>query len=570
MQTFTRLTIFLIIFSFGFLTIAQGQNNLEARINALFQEFSSKTPGVMVSIVKKNRIIYSKGLGSAQLEYGIPINEKTVFHIASDSKRFTALAILLLEKRGLLKLSNDIRQYFPKLPNFGHTITIKNLLQHTSGLRDQWQLLGMAGMRMEDVITQEHILSVLFKQRALNFKPGEEFTYCNTGYTLLAEIVAKVSGQSFEDFTQQHIFRPLGMRHTHFHSNHKQIIPNRAYSYNQISKGRFEKEILNFSNVGATSLFTTAEDLQKWLIDVMSDHPKVAHKQLLATMQTKATLPGGDPLIYGMGEMTFRYKGLKLIGHGGNDAGFNSFVGYFPDQEIGVIALSNSRKVSAGNLVLKAVDLLIKEQGIKPTTTPPNTSSTTATQPASFITPSKGVLATQTGVYETVWGNVFVKEQAGQLYFKNVDKDAKFQLFKAVSKTQYFNEGEQLVMKFTRFKNKRYQRLKITGPNNTNFSAKRIFLVDYSIADLKEFVGTYASKELETQYKIVLKDSMLVARHTRFQDIPLSLKSRDRFTGKKWFFGIVAFIRNPNGQIEGMLVSGRRERAKNVRFDKVK
>lgn len=524
----------------------------------------------MVSIVQKDKVIYSKGFGSAQLEYGIPINEKTVFHIASDSKRFTALAILLLEKQGLLKLSNDIRQYFPQLHDFGHKITIKNLLQHTSGLRDQWQLLGMAGVRMEDVITQAHILNLLFKQKELNFKPSEEFTYCNSGYTLLAEIVSKVSGQTFEAFTQQHIFRPLKMRNTHFHANHKQIVPNRAYSYGKTAQGHFEKEILNFSNVGATSLFTTTEDMQKWLMDVMSDRPKVARKQLLATMQKKATLPSGDPLIYGMGEMTFMYKGMKLVGHGGNDAGFNSFIGYFPDQEIGVIALSNSKNVSAGNLVLKAVDVYIKDQQIQSKVVKENTQQATTSTPKSFITPSQNVLSQQTGVYETVWGNVFVKLKKGQLYFKNVGKEAKFQLFKALTKTQYFNQEEQLVMKFSHFKNKRYHQLKITGPNNTNFSARRIFLVDYSLADLKEFVGIYASKELDTKYEIVLKDNVLVARHIRLQDIPLSLKSKDRFTGKKWYFNILEFVRDPNNKIVGVLISGRRGRAKNVRFDKIK
>ena len=280
--------ITVITFLLGSSTIVRSQNDLEVRIDSIFQEFSMKTPGVIISIVKKDSIIYSKGFGSAQLEYGIPINEKTVFHIAPDSKRFTALAILLLEEQGLLNLSDDIHQYFPELYDFEHKITIRNLLHHTSGLRDQWQLLGMAGMLMEDVITQDHILSILFKQRELNFKPGEEFTYCNSGYTLLAEIVSKVSGQSFEEFTEQHIFRPLEMRNTHFHSDHRHIVPNRAYSYNKVDNNHFEKEVLNFSNVGATSLFTTAEDLQKWLIDVMSNHPQVADKKFTLIMQKKS------------------------------------------------------------------------------------------------------------------------------------------------------------------------------------------------------------------------------------------------------------------------------------------
>lgn len=561
--------LIVIIFLLGSSTIVRSQTDLEIRIDNIFQEFSMKTPGVIISIVKKDSIIYSKGFGSAQLEYGIPINDKTVFHIASDSKRFTALAILLLEKQGLLSLSDDIRQYFPELHDFGHKITIRNLLHHTSGLRDQWQLLGMAGMLIEDVITQDHILSILFRQRELNFKPGEEFTYCNSGYTLLAEIVSKVSGQSFEEFTEQNIFRPLEMRNTHFHSDHKHIVPNRAYSYNKVDNNHFEKEVLNFSNVGATSLFTTVEDLQKWLIDVMSNHPQVADKKLTSIMQKKATLANGEQLIYGMGEMIFTYNDMKLVGHGGNDAGFNSFIGYFPDQEIGVIALSNLKNLSSGNLVLQAFDLFIDVNFLKPEIKEENEQGISETKPKSFIAPTIEVISMQTGIYETIWGNVIIKEEDGELYFKNTGEESDFQLFKAETKTQYFNEEEQLVMKFSDLKNDQYYKLKITGPNNTKFSADRIFLVDYSISELTEFVGTYVSKELDTRYEIVLNDSILIAKHNRHRDIELSLKSRDRFTGNKWFFNILKFVRNQEDEIVEVLISGGRGRAKNIRFDKI-
>ncbi|MEM9717961.1 MAG: serine hydrolase domain-containing protein [Bacteroidota bacterium] len=569
MNTFIRLLLLLISFFLVFSKLVRGQNDLEFKIDSIFHEFSLETPGIMVSIVKKDSIIYSKGYGSAQLEYGIPINEKTVFHIASDSKRFTAMAILLLEKQGLISLSDDIHQFFPKLHDFGRKITIKNLLHHTSGLRDQWQLLGMAGIYLEDVITQDHILSLLFEQRELNFIPGEEFTYCNTGYTLLAEIVSKVSGLSFEEFTHRNIFQPLEMHNTHFHSDHKQIVPNRAYSYSKIGDDNYEKEILNFSNVGATSLFTTAEDLQKWLSDVMSDQPKVADKKLTTRMQKKAALSNGEPLIYGMGEMNFTFKGMRLVGHGGNDAGFNSFIGYFPNQELGVIALSNLKNISAGNLVLQVADVFF-ENGYKRHETSVRQKQAKAERtPQSFITPSIDTLTMQTGIYETIWGNVIVKEEDGELYFKNVDEESDFQLFKAETMTQYFNESDQLVIKFSRFKNGHYYKLKVTGPNNTNFSAERIFLVDYSVRELAEFVGVYVSKELDTRYEIILKDSTLIAKHTRLQDIELSLKSRDRFTGNKWFFDILQFDRNQAGDIVAVLISGGRGRAKNIRFDKI-
>ncbi|MBT8218725.1 MAG: beta-lactamase family protein [Bacteroidia bacterium] len=549
---------------------AIGQESYKQSIDSIFQEYSTNTPGIAISIVHKDDIIYSKGFGSAQLEYRIPIGERTVFHIASDSKRFTALSILLLEKEGKLSLSEPIHQYLPDLYDFGFPITIRHLLNHTSGLRDQWQLLGMAGWNIEDIVTQEHILKLVYQQKELNFKPNDAFTYCNTGYTLLAEIVEKVSGESFEEFTKTHIFQPLGMNDTHFHSNHKHIVPNRAYSYNQKEDEEFEKEILNFANMGATGLFTTARDLQKWLVNVMSDDPKVGDKNIFSTMQQNAVLNNGEETFYGMGEMSFPYNGKQIIGHGGTDAGFNSFVGYFPEYQIGIIGLSNYGNISAGNLVLQAADIYMQQKGISQNSEPVDVPSPTSTEERQFIDPDEKAMEKQVGVYETVWGNVFVKEINGDLHFKNVGDDAEFQLFNAETTTQYYNEEEQYTMVFSDLENEEYHALKITGPNNTNFSAIRIYPVFYSSDDLKEFEGAYHSDELSTTYEIVLDEDSLVAKHARHADIPLQLKSRDRFTGEQWYFDILEFIRNEEGEIVEVLISGGRGRVKDIRFKRLK
>jgi CubicO group peptidase (beta-lactamase class C family) len=176
------------------------------KVDELFDKWdSSKTPGAAVAIVKDGSIIYKKGYGSANLEYDIPITTSTIFHIASVSKQFTVFSILLLEKEAKLSLEDDIRKYIPEVPDFGKTITLRHLASHTSGLRDQWNLLAMAGWRLDDVITKEHVLKLISNQKELNFNPGEEFLYCNTGFTLLAEVVSRVSGQTFSEFTAQNI-----------------------------------------------------------------------------------------------------------------------------------------------------------------------------------------------------------------------------------------------------------------------------------------------------------------------------------------------------------------------------
>ena len=185
------------------------------RVDQFFEQFSKEgSPGAAVAIVKDGEIIYKQGYGLANLEYDIPNSPSTVFHIASVSKQFTCFAALLLAEEGKLSMDDDIRKYIPEVPDFGKTITLRHLANHTSGLRDQWNLLALAGWRLDDVITKEHIMKLVVKQQDLNFDPGEKYFYCNTGYTLLAEAVSRISGMSFAEFTKKRIFEPLGMEST--------------------------------------------------------------------------------------------------------------------------------------------------------------------------------------------------------------------------------------------------------------------------------------------------------------------------------------------------------------------
>src|SRR5690349_8472502 len=216
------------------------QDTIQA-IDALFAaEDTSTTPGCALGVVRDGGIVYARGYGLANLEYAIPITPRTIFHVASISKQFTAFAAILLAQEGALSLDDDIRRYLPELPDFGATITPRQLAHHTSGLRDQWELLHLAGWRWDDVMTTEDILDLARRQRELNFAPGSEYAYCNTGYTLLGQIVARVSGMPFRAFCEQRIFQPLGMRSTHFHDDHTEIVPGRAYSYHPRDGGGFQ------------------------------------------------------------------------------------------------------------------------------------------------------------------------------------------------------------------------------------------------------------------------------------------------------------------------------------------
>jgi CubicO group peptidase (beta-lactamase class C family) len=216
----------------GIVASLAAQTERTKQIDAVFENWNKPdSPGAAVAVIEHGKTVYEKGYGSANLEYGIPIGPETIFHVASVSKQFTAMAIVLLERDGKLSIEDDVHKYLPELPQYGSPIKLRNLLQHTSGIRDQWETLATAGWSLEDVITQDQILRMLFRQKELNFTPGSRHLYSNSGFTLLAEIVKRVSGKPLPDFCEERIFRPLQMTHTHFHQDLHRIVPGRAYSY---------------------------------------------------------------------------------------------------------------------------------------------------------------------------------------------------------------------------------------------------------------------------------------------------------------------------------------------------
>ena len=281
-------------------------------IDKIFSDFAkNSSPGCSLAIVEQGKVLYKNGYGLANLEHNIPITPATVFHVASVSKQFTCFALLLLEQQRKLALNDEIYEYLPEVPDFGKRITIRHLCHHISGLRDQWELLVLGGWRMDDVITKDHIFKMVKKQKELNFEPGAEHLYCNTGYTLMAEIVARVSGTTFPEFTKENIFEPLGMNSTHFHDDHELIVPNRADCYDKREDGKFKKSILSYANVGATSLFTTAEDMTKWLTNL--DDGKVGGIELRDKMHEQGRLNDGKIITYALGQEVTKHKGLKII-----------------------------------------------------------------------------------------------------------------------------------------------------------------------------------------------------------------------------------------------------------------
>ncbi|NLJ80680.1 MAG: beta-lactamase family protein [Firmicutes bacterium] len=338
--------------------ISELNPQVQKQIDAVFEKWDRPdSPGCALVVTKDNEIIYERGYGAAQLEYGIPITPDTIFHVASVSKQFTTMAIAFLVADGLVDLDAPIQQYVPAAPKFTETITVRHLVHHTSGLRDQWALLMLAGWRMDDVITKDHLMKIITRQQELNFAPGEEFLYSNSGYTLLAEIVEKVTGKTLRAFAKERIFKPLGMENTHFHDDHEEIVKNRAYSYAPRQEGGWRKSVLSYANVGATSLFTTVRDLAKWLANF--SHGQAGGQDVLAVMENRFTLNSGELIPYGFGLIHEDYKGLQEIGHSGTDAGFRSWCGRFKPRGLGIAVLANAANALPRESARKIADILL-------------------------------------------------------------------------------------------------------------------------------------------------------------------------------------------------------------------
>lgn len=320
---------------------SNGQLNPDTRkkIDSLFVGYNSSTPGCALIIVKGGEVLYEKYAGMSNLEYNIPVDSASLFHIASLSKQVTAAAIYKLVAENRIALTDDIRKYLPELPDFGHVITIDHLVHHSSGLRDQWMIQLLSGWRPNDLITEEDILNALKKQKRLNFVPGSEFMYSNTGYTLLGLIVKKVTGITLKEYADAAFFSPLGMRHTHFQADHAVIIKNRTSAYIPDGSGGWRIEIPVFDTYGASSLFTTVRDFAVW--EKRFYYSAGKDTGLLKMIYTPGILNDGSVQHYAGGLTTGNYRGYKLYEHGGADAGYRSFMLRIPELQTSIILFSN-------------------------------------------------------------------------------------------------------------------------------------------------------------------------------------------------------------------------------------
>jgi CubicO group peptidase (beta-lactamase class C family) len=366
----------------------------EGRVDQIMAPWTgTDRPGGVIAVTRGGAIVFARGYGMANLEDGLPNTPATIFHVASMSKQFTAFAIAMLADQGKLALDDDVRRYLPELPDFGRTITLRNLLTHTSGLRDQWELWRMSGGLLDDVIRQQDLLRLVWRQRELNFDPGREYLYCNTGFMLLSEVVAKVGGAPFPEWMRTNVFAPLGMSATQVYDDYQRLVPGRAYSY-QVGAAGLEKSVLSYGNMGATSLFTTVADLARWLRNWHT--ATVGGSRVLAMMQQRGVLTGGDTIPYGLGIGIDSWRGQRRLSHDGADAGYRTYLAYFPALDAGVIVLANSATFNSTSVANQVAAAFLEHDLAPASPAPPAPPRTAAREPWH---PDAAELAAFTGRY---------------------------------------------------------------------------------------------------------------------------------------------------------------------------
>lgn len=357
----------LVVIAFTSSTLGAGQSNpsdtnkLAEQVDALFVQWNKPdSPGCALAVIKDGRIIYQRGYGMANLDYDIPISTASVFNIASVSKQFTAMSVLLLAKQGKLSLDDDIRKYVPDFPQYQSPITIRNLLYQTSGIREYSHLMSASGVKYQDA-SDEDVFKILARQKELNFKPGDEYLYSNSNYFLLARIVRIVRGKSLREFAGENIFKPLRMVNTGFHSDSTEVTKKRATGYSYNIYDGFSVESVGAYHVGDGGILTTIDDLFLWDQNYY-DNKLGGGNQLIEQFVTPGTLNNGRKLDYAMGLDVEEYKGLKMIGHDGVYNGFNASMIRFPEQRISVICLCNLASIPSPMLTREVADIYLANE----------------------------------------------------------------------------------------------------------------------------------------------------------------------------------------------------------------
>ncbi|HEY0668153.1 MAG TPA: serine hydrolase domain-containing protein [Sphingobacteriaceae bacterium] len=538
-------SIYLIIFLFSSCLFGKAQSwqDTVLQIEKMFARYKPANPGAQFAIGRNGKVIFSKAWGMADLEHNVSLTTESISEAGSVSKQFTAAAILLLEQQGKLSLDDDVKKYVPELPDYGHKITLRQLIQHKSGLKDWGFIADIAGWpRWTKAYNNDDALYIICNQKTLNHVPGEEYIYSNSNYQLLTIIVQRVSGISLAEYTRKYIFEPAGMKHTQWRDDYKRIVPNRAIAYSK-SGGTYQTYMPNEFVYGNAGLLTTAEDLLIWCNYFLNG--KFGTPSLLEKQLSTSAFNNGVMHNYGAGLYVGNYRGWKYVAHSGETAGYRSYFEAYPELGLSFVWLSNTSEFASDTLNAAAAvaDMFIpvKVQEPKPEVPPP------------YVVP-KEKLISYTGWYRNTKTGGGIK-----LYMHN-DR------LHGTQGGKWNPVGENVFL--TTEGNNRAELssngLLIIDPAKDSVYFKKVDSAKLDERTMQEYVGEYYSEEVGVKYHVQAKNGKLVLILKPKSAFPLTATYKDGFDFRD---GTVYFERK-NMKVINFKISV--PRARNVEFRKIK
>jgi CubicO group peptidase (beta-lactamase class C family) len=512
---------------------AAASDILTQKVDQIFSVYDKPgSPGCSLGVIRDGDFAYRKAYGSANLELGVPLSPQSVFYMGSVSKQFTAASVVLAAEQGLLSLDDDVRKYLPELPDYGHVITLRQMLHQISGFRDLFSLIALSGRDVSDFNSPDEILKLVVRQRKLNNIPGDEWIYSNTNYFLLGVVVKRATKKSLAEFATQNIFQPLGMLHTRFYDDHTVVVPGRVAAYDS---GAHDTFLVDWSTtydiVGGGGLMSAVDDLLLWDRNFYTN--RLGKRTLAKELQTPGFLNNGNRISYAMGLDLGNYRGLPIVEHDGALFGYRTALLRFPGEKFTVICLCNLASAVPENLARKVADLYLADK-LQPGASALDPSGNgTFPDPATFagkyLDPRTHMMysfATKDGNL-MAWGGVLRRISADKFY-----------------------DLESNVITFERSNGGMKASLDIQG--ETYFSGSRVEEIRLSNPELAAYAGRFQSAELDATYSLSLEEGTLTLRNRDNPPEQLIPVAPDEFDANA--LGRLVFHRDSDGRVSNLTV----------------
>ncbi|MBK7090392.1 MAG: serine hydrolase [bacterium] len=532
--------------------------NPGASIDSICAPYSaSGSPGCVIAVVKDGKTIFAKGYGLADLDNDVPMTVNSVLDIGSNTKQFTVTSILLLEEQGKLSLDDDLRKHIPEFPQYPWKITLRHLAQHTSGIRDYFDLLTLKGMGIGNNYPDEEYFKLIYSQSELNFPPGEQHMYSNSGFILLAEVVRRVSGMPMAQFAQENILDALGMKNAVFFDDPYRIVKHRTSSYGPFPDGGYWSGASIATNIGDGGILSDVGDLAIWDANFYENKLGKKDPNLMRKLETRTVLNNGDTMVWALGLRHDENNGHHVIRHGGAYFGFRSEIARFPEQHLTVIVLANLATIEATGLAYQVADLYL------PRALPKELADTS---PAKFVTLSRPALEAKAGAFRNPnTGTIWTITPNDTALSVATSTGFNFDLM-PISDNEFLPTGIALQGTVA------YQKLPsgeltielaIAGQQTARFQP---FRVDTMPPNLDQYVGEYRCRELELTFVLSLEGDVLrFAEKGTTGQIPAQPTIKDEFVAQGGQTQI-RFERDENDRIHAMRLS--LPRAKNILFER--